>query len=192
MVTTSNRYGLTSGSYSADYLFLTEVGRDIVGGQLSKRVLKEKVFDCAIAQFDFFRQLYEKLKNQRLRADDVLGDLLVQIGLEPSDAGQASEIFVANARYIGLIREMSGSERVISIEQLIEELPEDSVSQTVAPAVVQSHTSTQAEENQPVSKVTRRPDLHIDIQVHIDPTSSAEQIDQIFASMAKHLYRHAS
>lgn len=35
---------------------------------------------------------------------------------------------------------------------------------------------------------TKRPALHIDIQVHIDATASAEQIDFIFASMAKHLY----
>jgi hypothetical protein len=32
------------------------------------------------------------------------------------------------------------------------------------------------------------PNLHIDVQVHISPESSPEQIDQIFASMAKHLY----
>ena len=35
---------------------------------------------------------------------------------------------------------------------------------------------------------TKRPALHIDIQIHIDPTSSQELIDHIFASMAKHLY----
>jgi hypothetical protein len=32
------------------------------------------------------------------------------------------------------------------------------------------------------------PSVHIDIQIHIAPESSAEQVDQIFASMAKHLY----
>jgi len=32
------------------------------------------------------------------------------------------------------------------------------------------------------------PSLHIDIQLHIPATATAEQIDQIFASMAKHLY----
>jgi hypothetical protein len=30
--------------------------------------------------------------------------------------------------------------------------------------------------------------LHIDIQIHISPESSPQQIDQIFESMAKHLY----
>ena|GEM_PF-224250 len=33
------------------------------------------------------------------------------------------------------------------------------------------------------------PTIHLDIQVHIPPAASADQIDQIFASMAKHLYR---
>lgn len=31
------------------------------------------------------------------------------------------------------------------------------------------------------------PSLHIDIQIHISPESSADQIDKIFESMAKHL-----
>lgn len=31
------------------------------------------------------------------------------------------------------------------------------------------------------------PKLHVDIQIHISPDSSPEQIDKIFASMAKHL-----
>ncbi|TWB61208.1 hypothetical protein FBZ98_101543 [Rhizobium sp. ERR 922] len=32
------------------------------------------------------------------------------------------------------------------------------------------------------------PAVHIDIQIHISPESTAEQIDKIFESMAKHLY----
>ncbi|MGY6644680.1 MAG: DUF5343 domain-containing protein [Salinarimonas sp.] len=35
---------------------------------------------------------------------------------------------------------------------------------------------------------TNSPSLHIDIQVHISSEASADQIDQIFASMARHLY----
>ncbi|MBC7635534.1 MAG: DUF5343 domain-containing protein [Acetobacteraceae bacterium] len=32
------------------------------------------------------------------------------------------------------------------------------------------------------------PSLHIDLQVHVSPEASPDQIDQIFASMAKHLF----
>lgn len=35
----------------------------------------------------------------------------------------------------------------------------------------------------------KAPSVHIDVQIHISPEASGEQIDQIFASMAKHLYR---
>jgi glycine cleavage system regulatory protein len=44
-------------------------------------------------------------------------------------------------------------------------------------------------ESQTVTRHTSLgPALHIDIQIHISPEASADQIDQIFASMAKHLY----
>ena len=33
-----------------------------------------------------------------------------------------------------------------------------------------------------------RPAIHIDIQIHVSPDSDEKQIDQIFASMAKHLF----
>ena len=35
--------------------------------------------------------------------------------------------------------------------------------------------------------LSKAPELHINIQLHISPESSAEQIDKIFESMAKHL-----
>jgi hypothetical protein len=44
-----------------------------------------------------------------------------------------------------------------------------------------SHTSTTEK------KFSGIPELHINIQLHISPESTAEQIDKIFESMAKHL-----
>ena len=38
------------------------------------------------------------------------------------------------------------------------------------------------------SSKSQAPSLHIDVQVHISSEASAEQIDQVFSSMAKHLY----
>ena len=45
----------------------------------------------------------------------------------------------------------------------------------------------------PTSQMSRssaqtQPSLHIDIQIHISPEASTEQIEKIFESMAKHLY----
>lgn len=44
-----------------------------------------------------------------------------------------------------------------------------------APQIPQAHSSV-------------APEVHIDIQIHISPESTAAQIDKIFESMAKHLY----
>ncbi len=41
----------------------------------------------------------------------------------------------------------------------------------------------------PAPPASHGPNLHLDIQIHIPPDASAEQLDRIFASMAKHLYR---
>ncbi len=44
--------------------------------------------------------------------------------------------------------------------------------------------AVQGKRDYPIADV---PSVHIDIQIHLSPDTTAEQIDQIFASMAKHL-----
>lgn len=59
-----------------------------------------------------------------------------------------------------------------------------------APTVHQpTNSSSQAAD---ATQAPNAPSVHIDIQVHIAPESTPEQIDQIFKSMAKHLYGKAS
>ena len=111
------------------------------------------------------------------------------------DVQSAAEIFVANARFTGLIRDLSGSERLISIEQALEELPltaDDTADTTPTNSLVEEGVEIPEEETAGPDRSTRTvvsgPTLHIDIQIHIDSSASADQIDQIFASMARHLY----
>jgi hypothetical protein len=53
------------------------------------------------------------------------------------------------------------------------------------PKPAKPRTLARQEETQVFSDVV--PSIHIDIQIHISPDAKPEQIDQIFASMAKHL-----
>lgn len=55
-------------------------------------------------------------------------------------------------------------------------------------SIVPSALSQRTADNRNISSSTGHPDLHIDLQIHISPDSTPEQIDAIFASMAKHLY----
>lgn len=51
-----------------------------------------------------------------------------------------------------------------------------------------------AQNDKPVKTLTReidsdKPTVHIDLQIHISPSSTPEQIDKIFESISKHLYK---
>lgn len=188
LVTTSSRYGLTQGSYQAETLTLTESGEAIAVEAPDLVRARKTAFDCAITRFQPFQQLYEKLRNQRVPANDVLLTELRQLGIETEDCQDAADVFVANARYVGLIQQRSGSERLLPIEQILEEA--ELLAQPTPPATINAPDSPEESNDAPVAEVAKQPgpSLHIDVQVHIDSSASPEQIDQIFASMAKHLY----
>ena len=190
LVTTCSRYGLTSGGYTAEYVTITEVGKRVLETTLSEKAVLSAKFECAIEKFDVFRQVYENLVSQRMPANDVLTDIFRQVGLSDGDRQPAADIFVANLKYLGLVRQISGTERVISLDQRLEEMSTSSGAsqQETPPDHIPTNVEPQVNETGRVFVAPNRPALHIDIQVHIDPTTSPEIIDQIFASMAKHLY----
>jgi hypothetical protein len=65
--------------------------------------------------------------------------------------------------------------------------PEDQPAPVVSTGPM--HVPVASPSTQPVRSTTGpNPSVHIDIQIHISPEATVEQIDQIFKSMAKHLY----
>ncbi len=139
----------------------------------------------AIGQFAPFKSAYEKLSGGRLPDNTVVGDQLVQSGIEEGDRKPATDIFLANLRFIGLVQPVSGSDHVMGVE----DIPQQQLSSEPARS-----TPTPVGQNLPPTSVTppvirnTEPTVHLDIQIHIDSTASSQQIEQIFASMAKHLY----
>lgn len=83
------------------------------------------------------------------------------------------------------------SKAVATFKNLAKEADFSRTSPTV-PAEAQHFETTTlhapVEEQPPKQNPRATPNLHIDVQVHISADATAEQIDQIFASMAKHLY----
>lgn len=57
-----------------------------------------------------------------------------------------------------------------------------------SPVVIENTNPDEKQKGKITLKNTNSPTLHIDMQIHISPDASLEQIDAIFASMAKHLY----
>ena len=176
LVTNAVKYGLIVRKRPGDVLALTDSGRVALaaeGGSLAT-VMR---FQLALEQFWPFSALYEKMKGQPFHEGRALKDELVKAGVAEVDRDPAAEVFAANLRFLGLVEDSDGMDYVKDIAELRDVFPPSSA--RVAP-----ESSGAA--------APKRPALHIDIQVHIDPTSSAEQIDQIFASMARHFYGDAA
>ena len=188
-VANAEKYGLIVRKQPGDSLSLTDSGRAALAAEGDSQTALVG-FPLAIEQFAPFSALYDKMKGKAFQVGPALKDELVKAGVAEADRDKAAEVFAANLRFLGLIEDIGGRNYVKNIAEILDELPQSSISDAPEPPSVESPVAavSQARENGKDAVEPKRPPLHIDIQVHIDPTSSAEQIDQIFASMARHFY----
>jgi len=125
LITNANKYGLIKGNYTSEHLELTPEGRVATGSDdVSSRDRLSTRFALAIERIAPFKALYETLKGNRVPASSVLEDLAKDRGGVPSEeTKECVELFVVNAKSVGILKPIAGAERIIPIEQVIEELP---------------------------------------------------------------------
>ena len=192
LITDSAKYGLTVGSYNAATLTITEDASTMLNPDTPLQVVREREFDHSIGRFGPFLAVYDRQKESRLRDEAVLRDEFQRAGLPASDCQKAAEVFIANLRYLGLIENIAGSDQVRSIKAVIDKIQPQKANGSAESETSPTGTTSSAPSPQVaggVAATTSEPTIHIDIQVHIDSSASPEQIDQVFASMAQHLYR---
>ena len=123
-VTNSSRYGLTDGSYAAESLTLTDEGFKAVNPDSSQRERARAQYRLAIDGIASFNALYERFVGNKLPTQQVMRDFLVaEQNMSEEDAKEAVELFIVNAREIGLIQTLSGAERILSLDHMLDELP---------------------------------------------------------------------
>ena len=121
LITASNQYGLTKGSYNAEYLELTPMGIDATGEDIAVAKQITARFELAIKRIAPFCMLYEKLKGNKLPAREVMMDNFAEEDLPTEEKAECVDTFVLNATYLRLLRTISGSQRLVPIEQVLEE-----------------------------------------------------------------------
>jgi hypothetical protein len=123
LITASGQYGLTKGSYTAEYLELTPEGNEATAEEIAPFKKLEARFNLAINNHAPFRFLYQKLKGNKMPAKEVLADYLSEANVEDDEKAECIDTFTLNAKFLGLLRTIAGSERIIPIEQALEEAP---------------------------------------------------------------------
>jgi hypothetical protein len=122
LITNSTKYGLTKGSYAADWLELTEIGSIASNPASPPREKLKARFDLAIEGVAPFQKLYSEFKGKRLPSHDVLKDVLLEGKFEIDKPTECVDLFIVNAKYLGLLQTIAGSETLIPIEQALDEL----------------------------------------------------------------------
>ncbi|MCB0879447.1 MAG: hypothetical protein KDC46_10785 [Thermoleophilia bacterium] len=148
-VTNSGKYGLTEGSYSAETLRLTDDGLAAVSADVLPRERARARYRLAIEGIPVFRALFERFSGAKVPSQQVMRDFLVSDhATSAEDAKEAVEVFILNARYIGAIKTLSGAERILTLDHMLDELPSAGQQPAALP--------TGDDGSHPVSKSTTR------------------------------------
>jgi hypothetical protein len=123
LITASGQYGVTKGGYQAEFLELTPEGMEATSEDTAPSKKLQARFNLAIKNHSPFNFLYEKVKNNKIPAKEVLADYLSEADVEEEEKGECIDTFIINAKSLSLLRTIAGSERIVSIEQVIDEGP---------------------------------------------------------------------
>lgn len=128
MITNSGKYGITKGSYAAEFFELTPQGRIIVDTTKDQNERRQAAFALAIEGVAPFKLLYDQYKDKRLPEREVMKDVLQDSEIEVPDPDECVDTFTVNAKNMGLLRTIGGAETLVSISQVVDELPKNNSS----------------------------------------------------------------
>ncbi len=122
LVVNSGRYGLTTGGYQAEHLELTPDGKLAVDPESNAKDRLRARFKLAIDNIPPFKQLFDLYAGSKLPSQAVMKDSLVEASYDAHDAPEGVDTFIANAQFLGLIKTISGSERLLTLDHALDEI----------------------------------------------------------------------
>lgn len=123
LITNSTRYNLTTGSYAAEWLELTEDGRTGTSDEVPEREKIRVRFKLAIEEIPPFKLLHEQFVNGRLPAKSVMADFLKDKKYHNDEVAECVDTFLLNAKFIGILQSISGAERLVPIDYVLDYAP---------------------------------------------------------------------
>ncbi|HUC02036.1 MAG TPA: hypothetical protein VMA75_03975 [Candidatus Paceibacterota bacterium] len=121
LITNSAKYGITTGSYVAEWLELTPDGKIASDVSLPEKETLQAKFRLAIESVHPFKALYDEYKGKKIPSHEVIKDFLKGADDKVEDLQECIDLFIVNAKYLGLLQTIAGSEMLISIEQVVDE-----------------------------------------------------------------------
>jgi hypothetical protein len=116
LITASSKYGITIGGHDAPELKLTEEGAKAVVSPIPLERSNARI-KLAIIGVEPFKKLYEKFGGGKMPAVEAMRDCLDD--LNEGDRAPCVDIFVQNAKFVGILQTREGAEFITSLEDAV-------------------------------------------------------------------------
>jgi len=194
IIACNSGYGLSNGSYAAEYLGLTDLGKQIAASKdnyskftgIYNALFSNEIFSSFVARFNDKSVPLDEIAIEYLKKNHNLPD---------EDAVACWAIFKDNLMEQNLTQELSGKRVIVSKEaalEAIKKLPENKNENTAKDSgenptliVEEPHSQQNVKPKKHAEAVA--PQIHFNIQVVIPENASPETYDTIFKSIATHL-----
>lgn len=123
LITNTSKYGLTKGSYIAEQLEMTPEGSRAVDEEISARERTKAKIKLGLEDIEPFNKLYQQFSGNKLPARAALVDAIKEFEVPEDLADEAVDTFILNLRDLGLLQTLSGAERIVTVEHLLDSLP---------------------------------------------------------------------
>jgi predicted nucleotide-binding protein len=107
LIGASAAYGLTEGSFNAETISITEIGKKIISQKEDET--KQTAMKEAFLRPRVIKSFLEKYHNAKLPHDRIAKNILEEIGVPSDSTEQAFNLILSGAKQLGLVREVKGS-----------------------------------------------------------------------------------
>jgi hypothetical protein len=113
LLSASYKYGFTKGSFNSETIELTELGLELTKPRSEKEKLE--AMREGLRRIGLFEQLLTHFNNNKLPATEFLKNILERepFNVTPEWSAEAADVFIANGKAVGFIRDIMCSPSVI-------------------------------------------------------------------------------
>lgn len=191
IIACNSGYGLSTGGYQAEYLGLTELGKQVASAKDSyTRFIG--IYNALFSN-EIFAAFVSRFNDKSVPIDEIAIEYLRKNHDLPEDDAQACwAVFKDNLVEQNLTQELSGKRVIVSREAALEVIGKPNTKDSGEKPKVTTDVSVEETHTQPTSKTKKHtevtaPQIHFNIQVVIPENASPETYDTIFKSIATHL-----
>jgi hypothetical protein len=181
ITSSSNRYGLTAGTWQSEFISLTPLGTSLTKPTKAEKEIKDR--QDAVLKIDVFNKIYDYYRDSKLpsSSDKFFKNMVeTEFGVPSELVDECIRILIENGKYSNILRELQGSLCVIFSEtpqDLGEPKTPESLTE-MAPTAAPSETPTLPKPSEPIPAKAKANQIFV---IHGKNKTPLEQLKKILA-----------